>query len=60
MSAKIICIRHPKYDGKSKPVLSCNMCCNISVEVYKENNPGIDLELDEYKRSNRNNKKKKR
>jgi hypothetical protein len=60
MSAKIICIRHPKYDGKSKPVLSCNMCCIISVEVYKENNPGVNLELDEYKRLNKNNKKNKR
>ena len=33
--AKIYCFRHPEYDGKDSPVLSCKTCCGIFVATLK-------------------------
>lgn len=32
---KIVCMRHPKYDGKSNPDLRCKACCSIFVSSIK-------------------------
>jgi hypothetical protein len=28
---RLVCILHPKYEGKESPVLSCKTCCGIFV-----------------------------
>lgn len=33
---KLVCIKHPKYDGNTSPVLSCKTCCGIFIGVIKE------------------------
>ena len=35
---KIICIKHPKYDVHSAPILSCKTCCNMFILSLKEEN----------------------
>lgn len=35
---KVICLRHPKYNGKSSPDLRCKSCCSIFVNNIKELN----------------------
>ncbi len=32
---KIVCMRHPKYDGKQNPELRCKACCTIFVNRIK-------------------------
>ncbi len=32
---KIVCMRHPKYDGKKNPELRCKACCSIFVNRIK-------------------------
>lgn len=31
----IVCIKHPKYDGKSSPELSCKACCSKYIHVIR-------------------------
>ena len=38
MKTKIICFRHPKYDGKISPTLECKVCCKIYVDLIRKNN----------------------
>jgi hypothetical protein len=35
-ATRIICFRHPHYDGKESPVLTCKTCCGIFVTSMKE------------------------
>ena len=42
-----ICIKHPKYNGKTSPVLSCSTCCSIYVQDIKESKTAIDQKLTE-------------
>lgn len=32
---KIVCMRHPKYDGTQNPELRCKACCSIFVNRIK-------------------------
>jgi len=32
---KIVCMRHPKYDGTKNPELRCKPCCSIFVNRIK-------------------------
>lgn len=37
---ELICIKHPKYKGKTPPVLACKACCKIFLsEVKKGQDP---------------------
>ena len=36
MSTNLVCFRHPDYDGKERPQLSCKACCSIFVHALKE------------------------
>lgn len=41
----VFCIRHPKYDPKERPVLSCVYCCQVFIaEIRKENAKKADRE----------------
>jgi len=31
----ISCIKHPQYDGKSSPILSCKTCCALFIHNIK-------------------------
>lgn len=35
MAGLVVCIKHPKYDGKESPVLSCKTCCSTFVAAIK-------------------------
>lgn len=37
---QLICMRHPKYEGRSPPVLACKTCCTIFVDAVKVTNQG--------------------
>jgi hypothetical protein len=32
----LVCLRHPEYNGKNAPNLSCRNCCSIYVEAVKD------------------------
>lgn len=32
----LICLRHPRYDGAERPVLSCTTCCTLFIARLKE------------------------
>jgi hypothetical protein len=32
---KLVCLKHPKYDGSNTPNLLCKACCSIYVEWIK-------------------------
>ena len=34
----IVCLRHPKYNGRDNPELRCKTCCSIFVNRIKELN----------------------
>ncbi len=34
----VVCLRHPKYDGKANPELRCKACCSIFVNRIKDQN----------------------
>lgn len=34
-ATRLICFRHPQYDGKDSPVLTCKTCCGIFVTAMK-------------------------
>jgi len=34
-SNRVICFRHPHYDGKDSPILTCKTCCGIFVTAMK-------------------------
>ena len=34
---KICCMKHPSYDGKKPPLLSCPVCCSIYVSKIVSN-----------------------
>lgn len=56
---KLICLRHPKYNGQGSPELSCKTCCTLYVEGVKARNrsekagsiasPGAELSKSEDK-----------
>ncbi len=31
----LVCLKHPRYDGRSTPELSCKSCCKIFVGALK-------------------------
>jgi hypothetical protein len=42
---KIVCMSHPKYDGKDNPDLRCKACCTIFVNRIKELNSKRALDV---------------
>lgn len=32
----ISCIKHPRYNGKTSPVLSCKTCCSLFIHNIKK------------------------
>ncbi len=42
---KIVCLRHPKYDGKDNPELRCKACCSIFVDRIKEINVARSVDV---------------
>ena len=44
---RIVCLRHPKYDGKNNPELRCKACCSIFVNRIKAINGqrAVDVEV---------------
>lgn len=41
--SNLICMSHPKYNGKDSPVLSCKTCCSIFIQLIKiENTAHMD------------------
>jgi len=40
---QVVCIRHPKYEGKESPVLSCKTCCSIFIAAIKAKQPQQDI-----------------
>lgn len=40
----IRCIRHPKYLGVKSPILSCNTCCKIFVDLMSKEVKSISPE----------------
>jgi asparagine synthetase A len=46
-SSAVICFRHPRYDGKERPVLSCKTCCAIFISTIKARvSEGQSVEFD--------------
>jgi hypothetical protein len=37
--SNLVCIKHPKYEGKGTPVLSCKTCCGLYIAEIKRLNP---------------------
>lgn len=48
MAGQLVCIKHPKYDGKESPVLSCKTCCSTFVAALKARSGGAER-VDPYK-----------
>ena len=42
---KLVCFKHPQYDGVAAPTLSCKTCCSIFVEKVKDHSSN---EVDAY------------
>lgn len=42
---KLVCMRHPKYDGQENPDLRCKVCCTLFVERIKEINSKRALDV---------------
>jgi hypothetical protein len=43
----VICFRHPRYDGKERPVLACKTCCSIFITTLKARvSDGQSVEFD--------------
>ncbi len=42
--SNVVCIRHPQYDGKVSPILSCVACCKIFLEsIHEVDQNGVSL-----------------
>jgi hypothetical protein len=41
-SAKIQCIRHPKYDGVHAPELTCQICCTMYLDGIRQSNDSFE------------------
>lgn len=39
----LICLLHPKYDGKGNPALSCKVCCGRFIAAIKDGQPRVEL-----------------
>lgn len=40
----VVCMFHPKYDGKSKPVLQCKTCCDKFIAEIRASQEAFDPE----------------
>lgn len=34
----LVCIRHPQYQGKGSPDLTCKTCCSLYISIVKTRN----------------------
>jgi hypothetical protein len=45
---KLVCIKHPTYDGESSPILSCKACCSIFIASIKARGANPQKPFDTY------------